>query len=229
MCEFLRSHCLYVDFCIGSNYFLGVGVDRKIVALVICFFILSGCSTRQQGVGLTPAIASSVTFDHTVWLQQAKIRAPVPQDFKNTSETAMTLSLRNYLEETHMLSRVNILPGEIGSNDHQLVFEFDNYTFSRDAHPAYFPAAFFTMTIYIWVNGPIFVDTFNVDGKLRVLDRSGVEIISFSDKANIQKNIGLFDPEYVMSSGIEQRTKVVKGLVDRYAEFLKTSNLGIKS
>lgn len=138
----------------------------------------------------------------------------------------MTLSVEKYIEETQMFNRSQILPGTIGTNDEQLQFRFDKFTIRRSASPAYFPLSLLTLTIYIWANGTIFVDTIDIEATLIAFEAKGQQLAEFKQKINTEKNIGFNDPEYRMLSSIGERTQVVRGLLEQYENYLKTTKKG---
>jgi len=195
---------------------------KRIVGIAACLFLV-GCVSYPQGVGLEPASAKHIHTKKNIWLKPAVIDAWKNSEDKNTAETSMTLSLQKFLEETGSFEQVSVLPGKIADRDHVLNFRFKNFSVSRSAHPAYFPAAILTLTFYIWFNGPIYIDTININADLYVTDLAGKPVAEFSENINKEINVGFSDPEYYMPSGIRQRTAVVNGLVDQYLAFLQAN------
>ena len=78
----------------------------------------------------------------------------------------------------------------------------------------------------IRANGTIFVDTIDIEATLIAFDSKGQQLAEFKQKINTEKNIGFNDPEYYMLSGIGERTQVVRGLLEQYENYLKTTKKG---
>jgi hypothetical protein len=85
----------------------------------------------------------------------------------------------------------------------------------RAPHPAYIPGALLTLTIWIWVNGPIYVDSFDVAGNLVIVDRNGKELATAEQALKFEHNVGLYGGEYwAPSMGAQQLNKLVAQLLD---------------
>jgi hypothetical protein len=194
---------------------------NRILLMVVVLTMLSGCVSYPQGVGLETASGKGFHADSGIWLAPAAIHSGLKQEDREAAETSMTLSLQKFLEETGVFTKIVVLPANVPSDGHVLHFEFKNYSVSRKAHPAYFPAAILTLTFYIWFNGPIYIDTVNIDAGLYVTDAAGKPVAEFSETIKDKINVGFSDPEYYMPSGIKQRTAAVNGLVDQYIVFLQ--------
>lgn len=201
------------------------GIDKKLISFVLlAVFTLSGCAIHPQGVGLDTATPSNTRIEKTVWLKPAEINSSSLKENRSTAETAMTLSLLKYIEEKKIFTRAQVLPGTIAGDEHILQFRFDKFTVERNAHPAYFPLAIITLTVYIWANGPIYIDTIDIDGTLIVTDAEGHEVAAFKHAVREEKKVGYSDPDYFASSGIQQRTQVVSKLLEQYENFLGQQN-----
>jgi hypothetical protein len=64
------------------------------------------------------------------------------------------------------------------------------------AAPWLFPGAL-TLTLWIWVNGPIYVDSFDLAGDLVIVDREGVELARAKDQITFKHNVGLYGGDYL--------------------------------
>ena len=77
------------------------------------------------------------------------------------------------------------------------------------------PGALLTLTIWIWVNGPIYVDSFDVAGDLVIVDRNGKELAAAKESIKFEHNVGLYSGEYwAPSMGAQQLSKLVAQLLD---------------
>ena len=77
------------------------------------------------------------------------------------------------------------------------------------------PGALLTLTFWIWVNGPIYVDSFDVAGDLAIVDRTGEELATAKDSITFEHNVGLYGGEYwAPSMGGKQLTQLVAQLLD---------------
>ena len=103
----------------------------------------------------------------------------------------------------------------MGEQDVTLKFNMTALKGHRAPHPAYVPGALLTLTIWIWVNGPIYVDSFDVAGDLVIVDRDGKELASAKESIKFEHNVGLYSGQYwAPSMGGQQLTKLVTQLLD---------------
>lgn len=186
--------------------------------------LLTGCVTLPQSAGLSSGVGKSRdTFARDVQVLQVRIDPASQGANLQTTETSMTLAIKRYIEEAAMFRAVR-LPNEAPpAQGHRLQFRFDRFSATRKVHPAYFPGALLTLTLYIWVNGPVGIDSADIHGVLTVLDAGGRPVAEFSKTLAANRNVGIYDPEYLMPSGVEERTAVVQDLLEQYAQFLKSN------
>lgn len=111
--------------------------------------------------------------------------------------------------------QVTEYPTRLGENDVLLKFNMTSLKGHRAPHPGYFPGAILTLTIWIWVNGPIFVDTFDVAGDLVIVDRDGKELATAKEQVKLERNVGLYGREYwAPTMGAKQLSELVSQLLD---------------
>ncbi len=155
------------------------------------------------------------------WLAPATITDPDSVQ-RREIEQSLTLSIATYVEEAKYFSRVNRLPGTPRPDEYVLRFEFSRYRMERTPHPAYFPLAILTLTIYIWVGGPIYVDESTLTGELVVTDVSGKTLVQVSDSFADQHDVSFNSPDYMFPTGMTARTTLVRTLLDRAVQDLES-------
>lgn len=75
--------------------------------------------------------------------------------------------------------------------------------------------ALLTLTLWIWVNGPIYVDSFDLAGDLSIVDRDGKELASAREQLKFERNVGLYGREYwAPTQGAKQLNELVGTLLD---------------
>src|SRR5450830_1854839 len=84
-----------------------------------------------------------------------------------------TAQLNQYVSTAGYFKQVTEYPVRLGEQDVSLKFNMTSLKGHRGIHPGYVPGALLTLTVWIWVNGPIYVDTFDVAGDLVIVDRDG--------------------------------------------------------
>jgi len=189
----------------------------RVFCLVVLFFFsttITGCITVPVGTGLSRANPVSNGTDRKVWLSKVDILDVFVRD-KNVVEESLTVSVFEYIKEGMYFKDVNLLPGKVGDEDFILHFQFDSYQQKRSLHPAYFPAAFFTLTLYIWFGGPIVNDSSYLSGILEVEDSRGSRITKVDHSVSERHGVSLWSSEYALPSGIKARTLIVKELLNK--------------
>ena len=68
---------------------------------------------------------------------------------------SLTINLADLVSRAGYFREVIVVPEKITQGYH-LRLRFERYNVTRRVHPAYFPAAFATLTLYLWFGGPIF-------------------------------------------------------------------------
>lgn len=183
--------------------------------------LLTGCITMPQGTSLNDAEPAARTVQQSVWLKPAiiqdrKARISNPIDAENT----LTTSIATYARDSRRFSSVQVLPGNTRDGDHVLAFSFSDYRLQRQPHPAYFPVAILTATLYIWFNGPIYNDKSDVYGTLQVYDTRDNLLATFNKGYTGKKSVGLWSGNYAFPDGSTPRTLVVNDLLDQYQAYL---------
>lgn len=187
--------------------------------------LLTGCITVPQGTSLNDTEPAGKTVQQSVWLKPAviqdrKARISNPIDAENT----LTTAIATYARDSHRFSSVQVLPGKLRDGDHVLAFSFSDYRLQRQPHPAYFPVAILTATLYIWFNGPIYNDKSDVYGTLQVYDNQDNLLATFNKRYEGKKSVGLWSGNYAYPDGTTPRTLVVNDLLDQYQAYLLQQN-----
>jgi len=199
------------------------GTHRIARSLVACLtaLSLSACLSVPRGSGLGKPSGLRRPVDRMAWIDHVKI-SDFSVDEKNVVENSLTINLLEYTREGNYFRAVNLLPGELGDDSVVLHFEFQSYEQKRSVHPAYFPLALLTLTLYIWFGGPIGVDSTRFFATLLVEDREGRTLAEARAEKSERHNVSFWSPDYALPSGIEGRTATVKDLLDQcHRQFLE--------
>ena len=134
---------------------------------------------------------------------------------KTAISRSLTVQLNQYVRSAGYFKQVTEYPARLGEDDVLLKFNMTSLKGHRAPHPGYFPGALLTLTIWIWVNGPIYVDTFDVAGNLVIVDRNGKELASAKQEVKFERNVGLYGREYwAPTMGAKQLNELVTQLLD---------------
>lgn len=165
------------------------------------------------GAPLHPAPTSS---PRTAQLAEVTVKAADVNDANKTAiGRSLTVQLEQYVRSAGYFKQVTEFPVRLGEQDVTLKFNMTSLKGHRAPHPGYFPGALLTLTIWIWVNGPIYVDSFDVAGDLVIVDRNGKELAKAKESITFEHNVGLYSGEYwAPSMGGQQLTKLVTQLLD---------------
>lgn len=186
-------------------------------AALIATLSMTGCVsytvTGPLGAPLHPAAASN---PRTAQIADVAVSIPGADDATRTAiSRSLTVQLNQYVKAGGYFKQVTEYPVRLGESDVVLKFNMTSLKGHRAPHPAYIPGALLTLTIWIWVNGPIYVDSFDVAGDLVIVDRDGKELATAKDQIKFEHNVGLYGREYwspVM--GAKQLNELVSKLLD---------------
>lgn len=126
----------------------------------------------------------------------------------------LTAQISQHIEKGEYFKQVISFPAKLDEQDVQLQFDFSSLKGKRTPHPAYVPGALLTLTIWIWVNGPIYVDKYDLAAELQILDSEGRQLALSQKKLVVDKNTGLWDYDYMFPSGGQQLTELVEQLLE---------------
>lgn len=186
-------------------------------AAVIATLSMTGCVsytvTGPIGAPLHPAATSSPRSAQIA--DVAVSDADVNEANKTAISRSLTAQLNQYVRTAGYFKQVTEYPVRLEENDVVLKFNMTSLKGHRSPHPAYVPGALLTLTIWIWVNGPIYVDSFDVAGDLVIVDRNGKELAAAKESIKFEHNVGLYSGEYwAPSMGAQQLSKLVAQLLD---------------
>jgi len=119
-----------------------------------------------------------------------------------------------YISRGEYFEKIINFPARAQDDDVILKFNFSSLEGKRTPHPAYFPGALLTLTGWIWVNGPIYVDKYELAGDLQIENASGKRLASSKKILSIRQNTGFWDADYGnFSLGGKQLTQLVDSLL----------------
>lgn len=184
---------------------------------VVALLTMSGCvSYNVIGPVGTPPHASAVASPRSAQVADVQVNAPgIDNATGQAISRALTPQLSQYVQRAGYFKAVTEYPTRLDEQDVMLKFDMTSLKGHRAPHPAYFPGALLTLTFWIWFNGPIYVDSFDVAGNLVIVDRDGVELARAKEQLRFEHNVGLYGGEYwAPSMGGKQLTKLVGELLD---------------
>ena len=186
-------------------------------ATLVAALSMTGCVsytvTGPIGAPLHPASTSS---SRSAQVADVTVNATdVNEANKTAISSSLTAQITQYVRTAGYFKQVTEYPVRLGEHDVTLKFNMTALKGHRAPHPAYVPGALLTLTIWIWVNGPIYVDSFDVAGDLVIVDRDGKELASAKESIKFEHNVGLYSGQYwAPSMGGQQLTKLVAQLLD---------------
>ncbi|TCD23839.1 hypothetical protein E0D86_01060 [Pseudomonas sp. IC_126] len=132
---------------------------------------------------------------------------------RNISNT-LTAQITQHIERGEYFERMISFPATLDEQDVQLQFNFTSLKGKRTPHPGYFPGALLTLTVWIWVNGPIYVDKYDLAAELKIVDAAGKQVALSQKTLARNQNTGLWDYDYFNTSlGSRQLTELVEQLL----------------
>jgi hypothetical protein len=178
---------------------------------------MTGCvSYTVSGPVGAPAHPAPVGSPRTAQVADVVVSAPDVNDATRTAiSRSLTAQLNQYVQTGGYFKQVTEYPTRLGENDVLLKFDMTSLKGHRGGHPGYVPGALLTLTLWIWVNGPTHVDTYDVAGNLSIVDRDGKELAAAKEEIKLKHNIGLYDREYwAPTMGAQQLNQLVAQQLD---------------
>lgn len=184
---------------------------------LIATLSMTGCvSYTVTGPVGAPQHPAPVSSPRIAQIADVAVTAPDVNDATRTAiSRSLTTQLNQYVQTGGYFKQVTEYPTRLGENDVLLKFNMTSLKGHRAPHPGYFPGALLTLTVWIWVNGPIYVDSFDVAGNLVIVDRDGKELAAAKEEVKLERNVGLYGREYwAPTMGAQQMNQLVAQLLD---------------
>lgn len=192
----------------------------SVVLLALCLIGLSGCFTLPPGTTFKKGDPGTVQVSKRAWVNSVKVTDPAVTN-PRVLEDSLRANLTVFLQESGYFVSIDTLPGVVKPEDLVLDFRFSRFWQERRVHPAYFPAALLTLTLYIVFGGPITIDECDVSGSLIVKDGNGQVVAESAAQAQDRENISLYN---VVPSGGTARTAMAQELLQKAIQ--KLTNAG---
>ncbi|MCI8212201.1 hypothetical protein AUC61_21965 [Pseudomonas sp. S25] len=205
-------------------------MKRAVMLLALSLSLsLTGCiSFTPSGPIGDPVSPAKVTSKRSAQMADVVISSPDLKDEQRQNiSRQLTEQISRYVEKGGYYQSVIAFPARMGEHDVQLKFNLTSLKGKRTPHPAYIPGALLTLTIWIWVNGPVYVDSYDLAGELVVEDRNGKVLARAAEKVNEKKNLGIYNGEYwAPSLGRFQLRDMIGRLLDKTSAQLPAANTG---
>ena len=187
------------------------------IAAVVATLSMTGCvSYTVTGPVGAPQHPAPLSSPRTAQIADVAVTAPDVNEATRTAiSRSLTTQLNQYVQTGGYFKQVTEYPTRLGENDVLLKFNMTSLKGHRGVHPGYVPGALLTLTVWIWVNGPIYVDSFDVAGNLVIVDRDGKELAAAKEEVKLERNVGLYGREYwAPTMGAQQMNQLVAQLLD---------------
>jgi len=191
-------------------------IKLKYLAAALLSLALTGCVsfTPSGPIGL-PAQVVEHSVPSGAMLKDVEVSdSRLNETQRRNISNALTAQIAQHVERGEYFERMISFPTKLDEKDVQLQFNFTSLKGKRTPHPGYFPGALLTLTMWIWVNGPIYVDKYDLAAELQIIDATGKQL-ALSRKTLVRnENTGLWDRDYFNPSlGSQQLTQLVEELL----------------
>lgn len=188
----------------------------KYLAAGLLSLALTGCVsfTPTGPIGLpTDVIEHSVPAG--AMLKDVEVSdAQLDDTQRRNISNALTTQIAKHIERGEYFERMISFPAKLDEQDVELRFNFTSLKGKRTPHPGYFPGALLTLTMWIWVNGPIYVDKYDLAAELAITDAAGQQLALSQKTLVLDQNTGLWDADYFNAApGSRQLTQLVEQLL----------------
>ena len=188
----------------------------KATALVATLSMTGCVSYTVTGPVGAPQHPAPVSSPRIAQIADVAVTAPDVNDATRTAiSRSLTAQLNQYVQTGGYFKQVTEYPTRLGENDVLLKFDMTSLKGHRGVHPGYVPGALLTLTLWIWVNGPINVDSYDIAGSLTIVDRDGKELAAAKEEIKLERNVGLYGREYwAPTMGAKELNQLVAQLLD---------------
>ncbi len=195
------------------------------LAAALLSLSLTGCiSFTPAGPIGDSAQKASTTQPRAAMIDDVVISdTSVDAELRKTLSTQFTAQMSRRVEHGEYFQQIISFPTKLGEQDVLLKLNFSSLKGKRTPHPGYFPGALLTLTVWIWANGPIYVDKYDLVGELSFEDAQGKVLASSSKTLKLDQNTGFLDDDYYnMSLGANQLNELVEQLLqDSYQQLAR--------
>lgn len=184
-------------------------------SMLLCLSLAGCVSYTPSGPLGSPEKLASSPLPRGAQVADVVISAPgLAEDTRKGLSGQLTEQISQYVDRGAYFNRVVVFPGKLGDQDVILKFNLTSLKGQRQIHPAYFPGAILTATMWIWVNGPVSIDKTDLAGELIIEDRQGKRLARVTEQVRLDKNIGIWDDEYTANLGATQLRALITKLLD---------------
>lgn len=186
------------------------------LAAALLSLSLTGCvSFTPAGPISEPAQKASSSRQEAVLVDKVVVSdTSISEAVRGNLSSQFTEQLNKRMERGEYFREVISFPATLGEEDVLLKLEFSSLKGKRTTHPGYIPGALVTLTMWIWVNGPIYIDKYDLVGALSFEDAHGKVLASSQKTIRVNQNTGLWDDDYYnFSLGSTQLSQLVEQLV----------------
>jgi len=186
------------------------------VAAALLGLSLTGCvSFNPAGPIGDPSQKASTPRQQAVMVDQVVVSdSSIDAEVRKNLGSQFTAQLNRRIERGEYFREVISFPATLGEQDALLKLEFSSLKGKRTPHPGYFPGAILTLTGWIWFNGPIYVDKYDLTGTLVFEDAHGKTLASSQKTLQLKQNTGLWDDDYFnLALGATQLNELVEELL----------------
>ncbi|MDG9925276.1 MULTISPECIES: hypothetical protein [unclassified Pseudomonas] len=186
------------------------------VAAALLSLSLTGCvSFNPAGPIGEPAHKASTPRQQAVMVDEVVVSdSSIDAEVRKNLGSQFTAQLNKRIERGEYFREVISFPATLGEQDALLKLEFNSLKGKRTPHPGYFPGAILTLTGWIWFNGPIYVDKYDLTGTLTFEDAQGRTLASSQKTLQRKQNTGLWDDDYFnLALGATQLNELVEDLL----------------
>lgn len=186
------------------------------LAAALLSLSLAGCvSFNPAGPISEPTQKASTPRQQAVMIDNVVVSdSSINAEVRKNLSSQFTAQLNKRLERGEYFREVISFPATLGEQDALLKLEFSSLKGKRTPHPGYFPGAILTLTGWIWFNGPIYVDKYDLTGTLSFEDAQGKTLASSQKTLRLNQNTGLWDDDYFnLTLGATQLNELVEQLL----------------
>lgn len=198
---------------------------KTYLLLAVLALSATGCVSFTPTGPLAPSQQfASKTLPYAAMLDSVEVSDPkINEDQQRTIADQLSVQLVPHLQRGEYFEKVVTFPAKLQGNDVTLHFNFASLKARRTPHPAYIPGALVTLTMWIWFNGPIYVDSYDIAAELTIKDTNGKVLAASTKMLKQDQNTGLWDKDYMFPNGAKQLSTVIDQLLSESTQRLQSN------
>lgn len=161
--------------------------------LILLLLVVNCMYHRSALLDSSGYSANGAVISEDIVLRKIELAGDTEYD-RSLLEMTLKANLKNTLEETKMFKSVRYYNKNDKEGNTKIIdIKFSRFENQMKVHPLYFPLAMLTLSIYIWVGGPIVTYESNYAAEVNVYNEKSDLIKTINKQIEISENENIYN------------------------------------